>query len=45
MKYQKKNRKYRAKTVLTSEESSSEEENIVHVPSYPKLPSSKVQKK
>lgn len=41
----KKNRKYRAKTVLTSEESSSEEENIVHVPSYPKLPSSKVQKK
>lgn len=41
----KKNRKYRAKTVLTSEESSSEEENIVHVPSYPKLPFSKVQKK
>ncbi|XP_029164835.1 uncharacterized protein LOC114936032 isoform X1 [Nylanderia fulva] len=42
----KRNRKYRAKTVLSSDEiSSNEEENIVKVPSYPKVPSSKVQKK
>ncbi|XP_020296331.1 uncharacterized protein LOC109861195, partial [Pseudomyrmex gracilis] len=34
----KKSRKYRAKTVLSNEKSFSEEENLVPVPSYPKVP-------
>lgn len=37
----KKNRKHRAKAVLSSEESFSEEEKLVHVPSYPKIPQKK----
>lgn len=34
----KKNRKYRAKAILSSEEESSIEEKCVRVPSYPKAP-------
>jgi len=37
----KKSRKDRAKTVLSSEESFSEEEKLVRVPDYPKVPKTK----